>query len=424
MNEAQVPSSFARIGARSLSCIQIVIFGPLTFLSTLLSSVVCAGCIYAQLKAKHANSYSEGVSSIFNSCMTAWGVFWMVILFFIPVACGLGGLAIGLFAVLVLISYPFYAIYRLSFSQYPWPDAVTQHCRTHYTCWNHCFCFQRSRFTTNSTQTHGRPMSTSLTATPRPIGGTFFQSDRDNNSHSNHTSSNYNSINNSFDIESGLPMTNGSTNGTSNNMTNNNHISENNQMTTNHAQHDQQHHDLREPIMTLLGILDSLSSARNNNNNTNITSSIENPTKTTIENEQNLHLDIEFNEKLARLSSLLDELESAGLRQKNQSLLPSKELLSSASFSSTSHSSTTTSPTKHTLQAHCYQPVDSSNLHISSAGSSPSSSFHCHSLCYSHSHSQSNPHISLSEEKEPRILSPEVDSNHHIINDDDLYLHA
>jgi hypothetical protein len=111
MNEAAEPSAFARVWARLLVAMQLVVLGPLTVASTLLSSLLCCCCISLHLKYRGPPGPTDSktpIVSFFGNCMSGWGMFWMGVLFFLPL---LLVVAAGVVAAL-FVYYPVYVCER------------------------------------------------------------------------------------------------------------------------------------------------------------------------------------------------------------------------------------------------------------------------------------------------------------------------
>jgi hypothetical protein len=77
MNEAVEPSPAARVCARVLSVLQIIVLGPITLVSTLASTLLCFSCICVKIK-KDYPSFRDGFRTVFSNCMSTWGIIWMV----------------------------------------------------------------------------------------------------------------------------------------------------------------------------------------------------------------------------------------------------------------------------------------------------------------------------------------------------------
>jgi E3 ubiquitin-protein ligase RNF144 len=110
MNNDLEPSQEARWLARFTTVIQIIIFGPITLVSTIVSMLFCPCCLVAMvddISTAHSCSYAQ-FCDIFTNCLTGWGLFYMIVLVFIPVALMCGGLVVSTLIMLC----PFYAVYR------------------------------------------------------------------------------------------------------------------------------------------------------------------------------------------------------------------------------------------------------------------------------------------------------------------------
>jgi hypothetical protein len=113
MNEAIEPSLLARICARLLAIIQIIILGPITLASTIASTILCFSCICLRLKQDYPkSSFLTGFLRTFSNCMSSWGMFWMIIIIFLPIGLAFGGIAASVIIIVCLITYPCYASIR------------------------------------------------------------------------------------------------------------------------------------------------------------------------------------------------------------------------------------------------------------------------------------------------------------------------
>jgi ABC-type multidrug transport system permease subunit len=112
MNDDEVPSSCARIGARALGIVQLILLGPLTVASTLTSSLLCCGCIVLKFSTDEKGFTWQGLQTYFSTCMSSWGIFWMIMLFFLPLALAAGCFVVAVGAAAVAITYPCYAVAR------------------------------------------------------------------------------------------------------------------------------------------------------------------------------------------------------------------------------------------------------------------------------------------------------------------------
>ena len=111
MNESIEPTTCARIFARVLSLVQLIVLGPLTLLSTLTSSLLCCSCIVVKLQMQRPLSLAY-VQTFFGNCMSSWGIFWMFLLCFVPLAIVGGSVFVTAAFVAGVISYPCYATHR------------------------------------------------------------------------------------------------------------------------------------------------------------------------------------------------------------------------------------------------------------------------------------------------------------------------
>lgn len=88
--------------------------GPLTVLSTIISSILCCSCLIMKINFKNKNydEIIEKLQGFFSNCMSSWGLFWMVILFFLPlfIILAIGALISAI--IFLFLLYPFYCIIR------------------------------------------------------------------------------------------------------------------------------------------------------------------------------------------------------------------------------------------------------------------------------------------------------------------------
>jgi hypothetical protein len=145
MNESNAPSIGVRICARLLAILQLIIFGPLTICSTVVCSFLCCCCItfkiqldidekkrFGSLKPQE-KSYCFQWRQIMSNCMSAWGVFWMLVLLALPLGVSAGAIVLSLVITAAVICCPCYCIYRISIEKkYPWPDRITRFCTSQY----------------------------------------------------------------------------------------------------------------------------------------------------------------------------------------------------------------------------------------------------------------------------------------------------
>lgn len=114
MNEAIEPSRWARLSARMLTWIEIVLLGPLTLATTVGSLILCSCCLphYLMTEDESADPLWIKLQRLTSNCMSGWGIFWIGVVFFLPAAFILLGLAIGFGSAAFVLVYPIYAAYR------------------------------------------------------------------------------------------------------------------------------------------------------------------------------------------------------------------------------------------------------------------------------------------------------------------------
>ena len=111
MNEAEAPSTTARILARVLGIIQIILLGPITVASTVATSLLCCTCICLKFQGGDGCTLTA-IQTFLSNSMSTWGLVWMILLFFLPLTLGFGGVAVGVVCGVVVASYPCYALLR------------------------------------------------------------------------------------------------------------------------------------------------------------------------------------------------------------------------------------------------------------------------------------------------------------------------
>eukprot|EP01038_Epipyxis_sp_PR26KG_P013958 gene13958-18722_t len=112
LNESEEPTPTARVCARMLSIIQIILIGPLTLASTIASSILCFTCIAYKLKVDPNMAILCGDHNLFSICMSSWGIIWMLLLFFLPVALIIGSTGLALGIAFAIILFPCYCCIR------------------------------------------------------------------------------------------------------------------------------------------------------------------------------------------------------------------------------------------------------------------------------------------------------------------------
>ena len=109
INDASLnPPRYVIYFARLRSFAQIIIFGPITLISALLSVILCPCCLFR--RRERSRTFSE----IFSSLLTFWGMVYMMLIFGIPV----GLLLCSLFVVWIIIYFVGYFIYRYTITPY------------------------------------------------------------------------------------------------------------------------------------------------------------------------------------------------------------------------------------------------------------------------------------------------------------------
>eukprot|EP01033_Poteriospumella_lacustris_P002918 gene2918-2130_t len=122
MNDEVEPSSCMRAAAYIAAVVQMILFGPITFVSAMVSSCLCAPCLVAKLQRDRPASLRAYIQENASACMTGWGVFWMILILVIPLALAFGGavaaIAVGVCAALS----PCYCVYRIARRKNPLPS--------------------------------------------------------------------------------------------------------------------------------------------------------------------------------------------------------------------------------------------------------------------------------------------------------------
>lgn len=114
MNSSVQPSATTMLTAKILTCVQLIVFGPITVLSTIASFLLCSCCISVYISNKDDSNVSSSMKlrSLCTNCMSGWGMFWIGISICLPIVCAVFGLAAGIFLAAFAIIYPFVAISR------------------------------------------------------------------------------------------------------------------------------------------------------------------------------------------------------------------------------------------------------------------------------------------------------------------------
>ena len=117
MDEATNPPLRTRIIARLMAFGQLIVLGPITFASTLLSSLLCFPCIVYKINSDIRDSngrktFCSQLRTMLTGCMSTWGLIWLVLLIFVPAAVLCGSIAAGIVIGVCALIYPCYAVYR------------------------------------------------------------------------------------------------------------------------------------------------------------------------------------------------------------------------------------------------------------------------------------------------------------------------
>lgn len=134
LNESLAPSLCIRVAARVVAILQMIVFGPITIASVIISSLLCLPCIFYKLKKDNPPSLRTYVQDGVGNCLSAWGLFWMLALTLLPLVLAFGGAIAGICIAVVVALYPCYFVYRVSHRRIPLPSAVTNFCLRN--CWS------------------------------------------------------------------------------------------------------------------------------------------------------------------------------------------------------------------------------------------------------------------------------------------------
>lgn len=132
LNESVAPSLCIRIVARVVAVIQMIIFGPITIVSVIVSSLLCLPCMFCKLKHDKPPSLRTYIQEGAGNCLSGWGMFWMVVMTVLPLVLAFGGAIAGICIAVVAALYPCYFVYRVSRRRIPLPSAVTNY------FWHNC----------------------------------------------------------------------------------------------------------------------------------------------------------------------------------------------------------------------------------------------------------------------------------------------
>ena len=105
MNEAIQPTTRDIRTQRAIALVQLLLFGPLSLLTTVLSMVACFSCILCPSAWGLGNVQP---AQVFGTMMTVFGFCWMFLLGIMPFSVA----ACCILAVLGLLYYPLYAVRR------------------------------------------------------------------------------------------------------------------------------------------------------------------------------------------------------------------------------------------------------------------------------------------------------------------------
>lgn len=114
MDPALEPTTTSIVVARISTAFQLVVFGPLTFISSALSIALCCcflGHLWTPVPPKPGeppSRFCTRLSEVFSSCLTGWGIFYMAIILGIP----LGILSGAGFLLLIIINTIVYVVTR------------------------------------------------------------------------------------------------------------------------------------------------------------------------------------------------------------------------------------------------------------------------------------------------------------------------
>lgn len=122
MNDEIEPSSCMRAVAYIAAVVQMIVFGPITFVSAMVSSCLCAPCLVAKLQRDRPASLRAYVQENASACMTGWGVFWMILILVIPLALAVGGAVAAVVVGVCAALSPCYCVYRIARRKSPLPS--------------------------------------------------------------------------------------------------------------------------------------------------------------------------------------------------------------------------------------------------------------------------------------------------------------
>ncbi len=109
MNGDIQPSFCSRVIARVLSLLQIIILGPITLVSTCLSSLICPCILPLLLRSPSELPPGSNVyADLFTSCLSGWGYVYTFLLVLLPLFLVAAGFGLAM----VVVVYPAYAVYR------------------------------------------------------------------------------------------------------------------------------------------------------------------------------------------------------------------------------------------------------------------------------------------------------------------------
>ena len=141
--------------AQEISLLEIIILGPITIAATVATYITCFCFVPSALACQGAvdSTYSEKLSLLTSSCMSLWGMFFIFILFLVPVTAIVVCIGTVVMLLVVCILLPIYIVLgfvRISRGESPFPIACRQWLmRLHETLSRTCCLCINSRNTFN-----------------------------------------------------------------------------------------------------------------------------------------------------------------------------------------------------------------------------------------------------------------------------------
>ena len=104
LDDAAAPTATTRLCSKILTFFQVLILGPVTLVSTIVSVLLCPCCLPAMLEADVVhNTLCSKIYQLFSTCMTGWGLVYMTVLVALPLLAVFGSIILGVLVAFYVI---------------------------------------------------------------------------------------------------------------------------------------------------------------------------------------------------------------------------------------------------------------------------------------------------------------------------------